>query len=78
MKPNESTIDRIIRLIVGLALIVIGSMAETPTLMWVLVIVGIMVTITAATGWCGLYALLGISTKKESASADEPQAPAAE
>ena len=64
MKRNESTADRIIRAIIGIALLVFGFIV-TGTLQWVLLAAGILAVFTAITGFCGLYKLLGISTHKE-------------
>lgn len=58
LKKNEGTIDRIIRVVVGLALVVLGFQYATVWL-WV---VGLVVLATGAIGWCGLYQVLGIST----------------
>jgi len=66
MKRNESTADRIIRAIIGIALLVFGFMAGG-TLHWILLAAGILALFTAITGFCGLYKLLGISTHKEQA-----------
>ncbi|MBI5806334.1 DUF2892 domain-containing protein [candidate division TA06 bacterium] len=64
MKRNESTADRIIRAIIGIALLVFGFIV-TGILHWVLLAAGILALFTAITGFCGLYKLLGISTYKE-------------
>lgn len=82
MRTNEGTVDRVLRIVVGTVLVIIGAMAVSPVLTWVLVIVGIILVVTGAIGWCGLYAALGISTKKKetepSAPADEPPPPQTE
>ncbi len=73
MAANEGTLDRVLRLIIGIALIIVGATAGlSSTLMWVLVVVGALLTITGAIGWCGLYAVLGISTKKKEADPAPP------
>lgn len=64
MKRNEGPVDRIIRAILGLALIGL-SFALTGTLKIVLIVVGAVSLITAATGFCLLYTLLGIDTSKK-------------
>lgn len=61
---NENTTDRIIRVILGLALLAIGIFAVQGTLAWVLGIVGGIVTITGITGFCLLYKVFGVSTNK--------------
>jgi hypothetical protein len=58
-KANEGTADRVIRAIVGLVFIYLGHI-YTP---W-LYIIAALGLITAADGFCGLYWLMGWSTKK--------------
>ena len=67
MKTNESTTDRIARLIIGLIFGYIGyiSMPISPALAYVGYIIGVILIATAITGFCLLYKLIGISTKKE-------------
>ena len=65
MQTNESTIDRIIRAIVGVAALAgalaigIGSVGGI-----LLLVVGGVLVVTAATGFCPLYRVLGLSTVK--------------
>jgi hypothetical protein len=61
MKQNMGGIDRIVRLIIGIALIAWGVMANN---WWGAV--GIIPLFTAATGWCPLYIPFGMSSKKGS------------
>lgn len=65
MKPNEGPLDRIIRAVIGIALLAVSFALAAP-LKWVLLAIGAVALITAATGFCGLYKLLGISTMKKS------------
>ncbi|NMC81198.1 MAG: DUF2892 domain-containing protein [Chloroflexi bacterium] len=65
MKTNESGIDRILRVIVGAALLALyfsGAVAGA----WgiVLVVVGAIALLTGIVGFCPLYALLKIQTNK--------------
>ncbi len=60
-KQNEGSVDRIIRAILGIGLI-IGGFFLSGVLKIILIIIGIVLLITAITGFCGLYALLGINT----------------
>jgi len=64
MKRNESSADRMIRAIIGIALLVFGFIVSG-TLQLILLAAGILAVFTAITGFCGLYKLLGISTYKE-------------
>lgn len=61
MKQNVGGIDRIVRLIIGLALIAWGYMNQN---WWGAI--GIIPLFTAAIGWCPLYLPFSLSTKKES------------
>jgi hypothetical protein len=65
MKTNESSLDRIIRAIVGiifLALYFTGTV--TGTLGIVLIVLGAVLLLTGVVGFCPLYKLLNISTNK--------------
>jgi hypothetical protein len=63
MSANESTLDRIIRVILGIALIGIGIGALHGALEIVFIVVGAIALITGATGFCAIYRLFGIRTK---------------
>lgn len=65
MKTNESTLDRVIRGILGVVLLVLGFGGFVGG-GWgiVLIILGFISLITGVVGFCPLYALLKISTKK--------------
>lgn len=72
MKTNEGTVDRILRIIVGIALIVVGLwVVGSQWAIWTLTIIGILLLITGIIGWCGIYALFGISTKKKTEAPTE-------
>lgn len=58
-KCNIGKVDRIIRVIVGLAIIILGIYFKS---WWGAV--GILPLITAGIGWCPAYFLFGISTCK--------------
>jgi hypothetical protein len=65
MKPNEGTTDRLIRLILGVVLIIIGwPVLGNNTLGIILDIIGVILLITGITGFCGLYKIFGINTLK--------------
>lgn len=61
---NESSIDRIIRVIVGIVLLVLGWVGFV-TGGWGLAfkILGIVLLLTGVVGFCPIYALLKIRTK---------------
>jgi len=57
MKLNVGGIDRILRIVVGLALVVWALMGG-PVWAWI----GIVPLATGLIGWCPAYTLLGINT----------------
>ena len=65
MTTNEGTLDRIIRAIAGLAAVVAALAMDLSGVGAVLlVIVGGILLVTAAVGFCPLYRVLGVSTCK--------------
>jgi hypothetical protein len=71
MRLNVGSTDRVVRIVVGLALVIapfVSGLAlfANPVAMWVSVIVGAVLLVTAAVGFCPLYRLLGLSTRKSS------------
>ena len=62
---NESTVDRIIRVVLGIVLVYLGLGGMTAgTLAVILAIVGVVLLITGIIGWCPLYAVLGLRTNR--------------
>jgi hypothetical protein len=63
IKVNEGSMDRIIRVIAGVALLVIGFAGIVPDV-WgtVIGVVGLIPLATGLLGWCPLYTLFGFST----------------
>ncbi|AOP34073.1 hypothetical protein A0128_09590 [Leptospira tipperaryensis] len=61
MKTNEGNIDRILRIVVGLGLVVLGFMTQG-LLGTGISLVGLIPIGTGVVGWCPVYSLLGIST----------------
>jgi uncharacterized membrane protein HdeD (DUF308 family) len=63
---NEGTVDRIIRVIVGVVLIALGLFGVTMgAWTWVVYILGAILLLTGAIGICPLYLLLKINTNKK-------------
>lgn len=58
MKVNEGTIDRAVRVLLGLVLISLVYVGPKTPWGWI----GLLPLATGLVGFCGLYALLGIST----------------
>ena len=63
MERNESGADRIIRVVIAIAAVV-GAFAIgfSSWVAWLLIVVGAIMLVTAATGFCPLYRIFGIST----------------
>lgn len=65
MKVNESGVDRIIRVVLGIVLIALSfAGVVTGGLGVVLLVLGAVALLTGAVGFCPLYSLLKIRTNK--------------
>ncbi len=65
MKANESNLDRALRAVVGLVLLVLYFAGTfTGALGIVSLVLGAVLLLTGVVGFCPLYALLKIATKK--------------
>ncbi|MCS7068485.1 MAG: DUF2892 domain-containing protein [Meiothermus sp.] len=62
MKPNEGTTDRIIRLVLAAVLFLLAFTVAGGVWVYVAAGLGAVMLLTAAIGFCPLYALLGIHT----------------
>lgn len=60
-KTNEGTIDRALRVVVGLALLAAYFFTSGGSYHW-LYLIGIVPLVTGLVGTCPVYSLLGIST----------------
>jgi hypothetical protein len=58
MKLNVGGIDRILRIVVGLALVVWAAFMGGPVWAWI----GIVPLATGAIGFCPIYPIIGMST----------------
>ena len=58
MPVNEGKTDRIIRVVIGLALIAMVFVGPKTNWGWL----GVIPLVTGLTGFCGLYKLFGINT----------------
>jgi hypothetical protein len=65
MKRNMGNLDRIIRAIAGIILLVLGIMYVGAWWGIVLLVVGIILLATAIIGFCPLYTLCHCSTQKK-------------
>lgn len=60
MKANVGTVDRVIRVVIGLALLSLVFVLESNARWWGLV--GLVPLATGLVGWCALYKFFGIDT----------------
>jgi membrane protein implicated in regulation of membrane protease activity len=60
MSINEGTLDRIVRVVLGLALLSLAVVGPQTPLGWL----GIVPLVTGAVGFCPLYRVIGIRTTK--------------
>ncbi len=60
MNSNLHSIDRLLRLLLGLALVVLSLLGVIGVWGWV----GLILVATALINFCPLYRLLGISTRR--------------
>jgi hypothetical protein len=67
MKPNVGSTDRIIRLIVGIVIILIGAILNS---WWGLI--GVFVFLTGLVGQCAVYRIFKMSTCKTGPEPEEP------
>ena len=58
MKPNVGGIDRALRIVIGLALIVLGATGTIGAWGWI----GVLPLFTGLLGWCPPYAIFGWNT----------------
>lgn len=66
MTKNVGSVDRIVRIV--LALVFVGLIATGTVSGWVAIVLGILAAVfvlTAAVGFCPLYAPFKLSTRKE-------------
>jgi hypothetical protein len=63
MKMNENGLDRIIRVVLGVVLIALWFMTPHGSWSW-LYWIGVIPLVTGLVGWCPLYSVIGLSTKK--------------
>ncbi len=61
-KTNVGNIDRAIRGIIGIALVIAFFMGSGGLFGWIMLVLGIIALATAAMSSCPLYSILGINT----------------
>jgi 4-amino-4-deoxy-L-arabinose transferase-like glycosyltransferase len=65
IKVNEGKLDRAIRFLIAIAVAFYAYYNFTGTLLILSYVIATILTITALTGFCGLYELLKINTVKQ-------------
>lgn len=68
MNTNIGTIDRVLRILVGLALVAAALGLFEPAYQTAWGWIGLIPLATALVGWCPLYRILGIKTCKPAAA----------
>jgi hypothetical protein len=69
MTRNEGTMDRIVRVTLGVALLLVALLGTVASpWSWILGVAGAAMLVTGALGFCGVYALFGVSTCRTSAT----------
>lgn len=65
MKQNVGLIDRVVRVVLGLALIWVVTYAQlSAVVLWALTIIGLILIVTGLAGTSLLYLILNIDTNK--------------
>ena len=63
MHRNEGNLDRIIRLVIAAAAVIIGAVVGFGSVVGIIAaVVAVIMVVTAATGFCPLYAVLHLNT----------------
>ena len=66
MNTNEGTVDRVVRVIVGLALFYLGFFSLGGTTAGMAIgVVGVLALITGLVGFCPFYALIKVNTLRK-------------
>ena len=66
MKINQGAVERTLRVIAGLVFIWIALYSRlSPTWIWGLAIVGLVLIVTGLSGYCPIWQLLKIDTSKK-------------
>jgi hypothetical protein len=65
---NEGTWDRVIRLLAAIAFGLASWLTWPGAAATVLLVLATIAAVTGLVGWCVLYALFGVSTKKKAAA----------
>ena len=65
MQRNENTVDRLIRIIIAVAAVVVALAVGAGSILGiVLFVVALIMLVTSAIGFCPLYRIFGLTTRK--------------
>ncbi len=64
MVKNVGTVDRVIRVFIGVLAAIVAFLVSSTVLKVILAILAIVMFFTAISGYCALYQVFGISTCK--------------
>ena len=62
---NESSLDRIVRVVLAIVFFVLGAYVFSGVLATIAYVLSLVMLFTAATGFCLLYKVFGINTDKK-------------
>jgi Protein of unknown function (DUF2892) len=62
LKTNEGTVDRVMRVIAGVALLVWFFYDNSTGALHYAKLIGVVPLLTGLVGWCPIYSVLGLST----------------
>jgi len=65
MIQNEGEVDRVVRAILGVILLLVGFNVGSGVWSVILYVLGGLMIVTSLTGFCLIYRLMGISTNKK-------------
>ncbi len=65
MKENVGTVDRSLRVMIGVAFLMAGWLGSGGALGIVLIVVGLVLTVTGLLSSCPIYSVVGLNTVEE-------------
>ena len=67
MEKNEGKVDRAVRVVLGLVLLYVGAaqVVTTGIPTYIIALLGLILLVTGATGYCALYSILKLNTLKD-------------
>jgi hypothetical protein len=70
---NVGSVDRVLRVVLGLALIIVGFFVLGSTAGIVIGVIGFIPLLTGLAGWCPLYLLFHVSTRNQTQPQEQAQ-----